>query len=118
MHIKYGEPQTHWRVVYFEHAFRVKDSKGQVLGEMTASRNEIFILGQQEPLEEEYAKPKDRTREFEQTDTYEHKRAAKVKRTYTEVSVLSVSFPLSFLLNVVNLSMCVCSTGTTKWQLH
>jgi hypothetical protein len=34
--IQWGEPQTHWRVVYFDHVFRVRNSKGDLIGDMVS----------------------------------------------------------------------------------
>jgi hypothetical protein len=85
--IYYGEPKTHWRVVYIGHKFRVRDPTTKALvREMDAVVNECFILGTQPPLEAEFKKPRDRTAEFKATNEYETRRSHNVKRTFTEVN--------------------------------
>jgi hypothetical protein len=91
--LPWGEPKTHWRTVYLGHQFRVKDPDGNVVSEMTATKNEIFVVGKQGPLPEAWTAPKDRSQEIAQTDVYEHKRAERVKRTFTEHGFKKVPIP-------------------------
>lgn len=93
--LAWGEPKTHWRTVFLGHKFVVKDPDGKIISEMTATKHEIFVVGKQEPLPEAWTAQKDRSREIQQTDVYEHKRAARVKRTFTEHGFKKSPVPLA-----------------------